>query len=436
MTRVDAFDLPVRAAGDAALDAYRRGVEAMLTANAGADTALAEALAHDPGFALAHAALARHHQLNARLEAARASIARAGELVAATEMRERQHVNVLALAIGGQGAAAFDALRAHMDDYPRDAIVLSLALGVYGLIGFSGRVDHHAEQRRLLEGLQPCWPEDGWFLGYLGWVQAETGEPALGAATVRRGLALKPRNANAAHGLTHAYVELGASDAGYGFLAPWVADYDRAGLLHCHLNWHLALYELDRGQQDGARQRFREAIQPDRALAPPMPVLADAASFLWRCRLYAPADGDLPWPDVAALVARVFPSSGLAFADLHAAMAEAATGNAASLERRVAALDQRAAGGSLPPGRVIPTLCRAVAAYAAGDDGETIALIEQALPDLPRIGGSHAQREVFEDTLIAACLRAGRHPRARALLQERLARRPREQDRRWLAAVT
>ncbi|MCC7049356.1 MAG: tetratricopeptide repeat protein [Alphaproteobacteria bacterium] len=436
MTRADAFDLPVRAASDAALAAYRRGVEAMLTANAGAEAALGEALAQDPGFALAHAAMARNHQLNARIDAARAAIARASELVARGETRERQHVDVLALAFGGQGATALDALRTHMETYPRDAVVLSLALGVYGLIGFSGRVDHHAEQRRLLEELQPRWPADGWFLGYLGWAQAETGEPELGATTVERGLALKPRNANAAHGLTHAYVELGAAETGYAFLAPWIADYDRAGLLHCHLNWHLALYELDRGQSQAASRRFDEAIQPDRALAPPMPVLADAASFLWRCQLHAPGDGDLPWRGVAALVARAFPSSGLAFADLHAAMAEAATGDAASLARRIAALDQRAAAGSLPPGRVIPTLCRAVAAYAAGDDGETITLIEHALPDLPRIGGSHAQREVFEDTLVAACLRAGRHERARTLLQARLARRPREQDRRWLAMTT
>jgi hypothetical protein len=166
-----------------------------------------------------------------------------------------------------------------------------------------------------------------------------------------------------------------------------------------------------------------------------MPTLADGASFLWRCQLYAAEDRPLPWRSIATLVERAFPAAGLAFADLHAAMAEAATGGHAALDRRIAQLQQRVSEGELPPGAVIPALCRAIAAYSRGDDAESIALLETALPELPRIGGSHAQREVFEDTLIAACLRARRNQRARALLESRLARRPRSQDRRWLAST-
>ena len=62
------------------------------------------------------------------------------------------------------------------------------------------------------------------------------------------------------------------------------------------------------------------------------------------------------------------------------------------------------------------------------------AAVEAVLAELPRPGGSPAQREVHEETLIAACLRCGRDERARELLRARLARRPSRQDRRWLAA--
>jgi hypothetical protein len=58
-----------------------------------------------------------------------------------------------------------------------------------------------------------------------------------------------------------------------------------------------------------------------------------------------------------------------------------------------------------------------------------------AMPDLTRVAGSHAQREVFEDTLIVALIRCRRRGRARELLTERLARRPRAQDAAWLAAT-
>jgi hypothetical protein len=57
------------------------------------------------------------------------------------------------------------------------------------------------------------------------------------------------------------------------------------------------------------------------------------------------------------------------------------------------------------------------------------------MPDLTRVAGSHAQREVFEDTLIAAWLGCGRGDRARSLLANRLARRPRAQDTVWMAAA-
>jgi hypothetical protein len=55
------------------------------------------------------------------------------------------------------------------------------------------------------------------------------------------------------------------------------------------------------------------------------------------------------------------------------------------------------------------------------------------LPELARIGGSHAQREVFEDTHIVACLRAGERDRAAERLTARLARRPSSRDECWLA---
>ncbi len=94
-----------------------------------------------------------------------------------------------------------------------------------------------------------------------------------------------------------------------------------------------------------------------------------------------------------------------------------------------------ASSGKLRLGEIVPTLCRALGAYAAGADDEAVRLLDQAMPDLPKVAGSHAQREVFEDTLIACCLRSGKRDRAHALLTQRLARRPRPLDKAWLAQV-
>jgi Tfp pilus assembly protein PilF len=427
----DRFGLPATTAAARVLDAYVAGVDRLLSGNAGADTLLRQAIEAEPQFALAHIALAREAQLQARIDEARRSAAQALECAAGLTERERRHVEAIALAVNGQSAQAMDAVMAYLREFPRDGLVLSLLLGVYGIIAFSGRPDHHEAQRALLEALAPHWGEDWWFLGYLGWSRVETDDPKGGAIVLERSLALNPRNAYSVHARAHAHVELGEAEAGTEFLTSWLPGYDPASILHCHINWHLALFELDLGVPERAFQRYLATIDPGVATSPPMPTLADAASFLWRCELYGAGPSPLPWNPVAELAERNFPRTGLTFADLHAAMAEAAV-DAASLERRIAELQRRAEEGKLPQGQVVPTLCRGLGAYARGEYAEAAMLLDAATPDLTRIAGSHAQREVFEDTLIAACLRSGRLARARALLTARLKRRPRARDRAWL----
>lgn len=433
---LDRFGLTATTPSARALALYVEAIDRILSANAGAEALLAEAIGHDPDFALAHVALGRNAQLYGRVAEARAAASRAVASVAGASERERRHVEAVALAINGDGARAMAAVEAHMRDYPRDALVLSLALGVYGLIAFSGRPDHHEAQRALLERLAPQWGEDWWFLTYLGWSHVETGAPKRGAEMLERALARNPRNAHGAHARTHARVELGETEDGVAFLEAWLRDYDRAAILHCHLNWHLALFELDLGEAERAMARYQAAMRPSVAQCGPMPTLADAASFLWRCGLYGAGPRPLPWDDVAVFTARWFPRAGLAFADLHGAMAEAATSATSDLERRIEELERRADEGKLPQGRVVPLICRGLAAFARGDATEAADRLAAAISDLTRIAGSHAQREVFEDTLIAAWLGCGRVEPARALLAERLARRPRAQDAAWMAQAT
>ena len=428
----DRFGLPLTAASAAAAADYAAGLDLMLSANFGAEARLDRALATDPEFALAHIARARLLQVQARLPEARAAAAAARALAGRVTPREARHIETVALAIDGAGPQALASLEAHVAEYPRDALVLSLALGVFGLLGFSGRRDHHEAQLALLLRLAPHWGEDWWFLTYLGWARIETGAVAAGMREVERALALNPGNAYAAHARAHGYYEAGEAEAGAGFVAGWLPRYDRRGQLHGHLAWHLALFELAQGNDARARALYAEAVRPAVSHAPPLFSLADAASFLWRWQIYDPSrPRDPGWDEVAAHAARHFPTAGLHFADIHAALAEGAE----AAEARAAQCRDRLAAGKLPQGAVVAELCAAAAAFARGDYGAAVALFERALPELDRVGGSHAQREVFEDTFIVACLAAGQREKAAARLDRRLARRPSARDRAWRAAA-
>ena len=347
--------------------------------------------------------------------------------------REQRHIEAIALAVEGAAAQALMSVRAHVAEYPRDALPLSLALGVFGLIAFSGRLDHHEAQLALLQDLAPHWGDDWWFLGYLGWAYIETGEVGVGSRLVERSLAANPRNAHAAHQRAHGFFESGDAAGGADFIGAWLPEYERSGQLHCHLSWHLALFELARGNAERAREIYLDSIRPSVAQSAPMLSLADSASFLWRWRFYGatpPLEDE--WAEVVAHARRHFPRASLAFADLHASFAEAATGDADGLEERVAGLRRLITNGRLPPGEVTPALCTGAAALARGDNAEAARILEAAIAELPRIGGSHAQREVFEDSLILAHLRSGQPAKASALLRSRLAHRPSARDEAWL----
>jgi len=436
MAMTDRFDLPVTAASAPAVADYVAAVDLLLSANTGADALLERAIAADPDFALAHIAQARLLQLQARMAEARAAAARAEALAERASARERRHIEAIALAIAGAGSEALALVRDHAAEYPRDALPLSLALGVFGLLGFSGRRDHHQAQLALLEELAPRWPEDWWFLGYLGWARIETGAVAAGTPLVERSLALNPRNAHGAHQRVHGYFEAGDAAGGADFIAHWLEGYQRAGHLHCHLSWHLALFELARGNSERAKAIYVDSIRPSVAQSAPMLSLADSASFLWRWRIYRTVPPlDAEWAEVAAHARRHFPKAGLAFADLHAALADAAAGDGEGLQHRIAGLERLVRDGRLPPGAVAPALCAGAAAISRGDNERAAQAFEAALADLPRIGGSHAQRELFEDSLIVAYLGSDQPAKAEALLRSRLARRPSARDRGWLATA-
>ncbi|RUN71237.1 tetratricopeptide repeat protein 38 family protein, partial [Staphylococcus epidermidis] len=167
----------------------------MLAALHGADAAIEAAIAEGPDFALAHLGRARVHQHNKEGAADRAQAADARQLVAAATPRERQHIEIIASVIEGQGKMATTAAEQHLSDYPRDAQILSLLLGAFGLYAFSGRPDHDAARLAITERYAKDHGDDWWLLTYLGRSKTEAGYGGPGRPTTERGHAPQPARA-------------------------------------------------------------------------------------------------------------------------------------------------------------------------------------------------------------------------------------------------
>jgi len=432
----DRCGLPLSSSSHEAASAYREGVDLMLAGWTGTADALERAIAADPDFALAHIARGRLHSFYQQGDLARAKAVVARELVAKRgDERERSHVETLALAIEGRLPEALAATLRHIESWPRDAIVLSLPLGAFGLFAFSGMADHDRARHELCERVAQHYGEDWWFLTLYGWAMTENGNVARGRAVTERGFGLRRQNAHAAHAVLHAMFEDGSIDEADRLVDGWIPTYGSAGILHGHIRWHQALGALEHGDAARALAIYADVLQPQATQAPPLNFVTDGASLLWRLSAYGHAVPKALWLDADAAAQKLFPKSSLPFADVHMALLAAATQNHQTLAARLAVIEQRLTEGKLPAGPVVPAICRALAAFADEDYATCVRALTPVLTDVARIGGSHAQRELIEDTFIVALMRSGELARARALLEARLHRRPSLRDARWQAAM-
>ena len=81
-------------------------------------------------------------------------------------------------------------------------------------------------------------------------------------------------------------------------------------------------------------------------------------------------------------------------------------------------------------------LVRGVAAYVAGDYAGALGLMESVDSEIHRVGGSHAQWELFEETMVVCLLRLGRLDQAQRLIHRRLGVRSSPRDLAWLDQTT
>jgi hypothetical protein len=415
----------VSTSSKSAMDDYVEGVDLFLAAQAGADTAFERAIVADESFALAHAALARSRQMKGRPADAAEAMTRARACSDGLPVREQGHLAVIGHLIDGNGPAAYAAVLDHVADFPRDALIVQPCCGVFGLIGFSGKAGREAEQLAFLSSLAPHLGGERWFDCQHAFAQAEAGQLDRARKTIERGFAANRSNANGAHIQAHVFYECGENAAGRALVENWRPDYARGGLLHCHISWHEALSALEAGDSERAWHIFDSDIRPGAAWGPPINVLTDSAAFLVRAEIAGETRRDDLWRDVSQYASTFFAKPGISFADAHAAIAHAMAGD----DEALAKLCENPAGVA---GDLVKTLTDVYAAFARFDWQTVIDSLPPVMATHERLGGSRAQRDLLEFTLVSALLKLGRGDEASRLLTMR---RPNTADTQAIAGL-
>jgi tetratricopeptide (TPR) repeat protein len=417
----DRYDLPLSTSSAAARGAYVQGCDLALTLYPGAVEAFDRAIAADPGLALACAGKAQVLMREGNVAAARASLAEATGSASDLSAREAGHIAFFDLVFAGRTDAAIAAMQAHLSAWPRDALVVASVANPNGLIGASGRIGQKHRISVLMDSLAPHYGDDFWFLAYHAMALSEDGQLASARSKIERSLAANPNNAHGAHGFAHVCYESGEPETARAFLSSWLTTYPRNGFFYSHLSWHLSLCELQAGNWAEALRLYQDAMVLDRHSGGPQQKMSDATAFLWRSELAGhPRDG-AAWRTMYDYANSALPRPGSGLADLHVILAQAVMGDDAALDVRANQMEDLARDGRYPSGSYLPALSRGFAAFERGDFSAAIEALAPLAGESERIGGSRAQHDLIEFTLLKAYLEADRLEEARCLLS---ARRP------------
>ncbi len=427
----DRFGLPISTDSTVAADHLGQGVDLALSRNYGPEEQFRLALEADEGFALAHCCQAHISMLRGRGPEARKMSEQAKSLSSGISERERSQIEAVHLWVNGKGPQSLAVIKEHLKEYPRNAMLLALAQRLY-MLGCSGAgvPNFPGELFNLVQSVEKHCTDDWSFLSQFSFAHHETGSLDEALRLSERSLEMYPSNGVASHSVAHVYFEKGDASSGGDFLGKWLDGYDKRGPSTVHLSWHQALFQIAMGRYQDALDLYESGVRPT-VVEKGATALNDSASLMWRWQMYTKAAAPAPWEEVCAIAASAADNPGPAFRDAHAALA-LASGDPEAFQRLQARLGEAADQGNPLAAEVTLPLVQGIGAFAEGNYSEAAAKLEPLAPQLARIGGSHAQREVFEDTLLEAYLRADQVEKAETMLRERLGRRPSFRDTFWM----
>jgi len=156
--------------------------------------------------------------------------------------------------------------------------------------------------------------------------------------------------------------------------------------------------------------------------------IANAAAMLTRLKI-RDVDCGSRWDRLADVAATKAEEHILPFNDLHIMLALSGAGEDAKAVSSCSSIASHggATGGTWGPvyRHIARPMADGIAAYGAGDYASAAAKLSSVRYKWSAIGGSHAQRDVFQQILIDATIRSGDTRQAKALLAERTSLRPR-----------
>jgi len=428
----DICGCPVTLTSSVALEAWNGVIHGLLSHGRETPVHLGRAMDEEPDFAMGHAARGLFCLMTGRAEViapAHAALAAARTAAQNTSvtMRETGWINALARWLEGSPTAAIACVEEVLIALPHDTLSAKLSHGIRFMLGDSAGMRRSIE--RVLPAHNNSHPCVGYLMGCHAFTLEETGDYEQAERIGRRGLMFAPDDAWGLHAVAHVCDMTARATDGIALIEGNTAAWEGSNNFRYHVWWHKALLHIERGEFDVALGLYDAQIRADKT--DDYRDISNATSLLMRLELEGMDIGPR-WEELADFSENRVEDGCLVFADLHYLLALTGADRGPARDAMTARFARDCTKSTDMAARVDAPGTAALAGLNAFSEGkyDTAFLnLAAARPLMPTIGGSYAQRDVFERMTIDAGLRAGYYDATKAILHDRLKQRGGHIDR-------
>lgn len=392
----DAYGLMTSTDSNEARRAFENAVFGLAAHRPNTGTAIQSTLDADPNHVASHALkgfanliLARseldQHATKALVDAQAALVVKGGGTG-----DERNLVNALEAAVKGSFSRAADILDDGFEDGPGTFLPFKISQALRFMLG-DARGMLQASSRAVAR-LDAGTMARGFILGCHAFSLEEHGRYAEALAAGQLGVALQPDDSWGLHAVSHVFEMRGDTEEGIGWLEANRKAWSRCNNFSFHMAWHLGLLHLERGDHDRVLQIYDDEVRPQQT--DDFRDMANAVSLLWRMEQSGVHVGDR-WTELAEIAHRRKADTTLIFAALHNLAAMVAVGDRDGALELVSHIEAKALGrddqGCIAAEIGVP-MARVLTGLHAPADRQ---MLERMVANLPKIGGSNAQRDFF-----------------------------------------
>jgi hypothetical protein len=330
--------------------------------------------------------------------------------------RERDVLEAVQMWAQGNAREALTRMHTALASRPGEVTLLQKLYFGYFMQGMADKM------RDTVATVVSHYPNDSYVLGMYSFSLEETRDFARAFEFGNKARALNPTDAWSLHALAHCHYETGGFAAGAQLLSEALPQCDNVGFFRVHLIWHHALFLWEQGDDQQPLAIYHQLFPSQEVMLPPN--FVDAVTLLWRLNLTGtPTTAE--WQALTPSLDKLRTLPTYLFNQMHVALGltgarrtDWATAYLENLRARVRP-DRPGIIGEV----AVPAI-EGLIAYSKEDYRRAVDCLWPIRDRIVGIGGSNAQREIFVDVLVDACLRSHAYKEAVELLEAKRLNRP------------